>query len=484
MTDAESPIRSYLEFARRQWLLLVIVPAFAVTIAAVVVFRAQPVYRASMKVIVAQAGGQTQTDFGSQALSQTMKNLFESDVVARKTINRLSLDATPPDLLKHVKVSFKPDSSVLDISYDSTSRRQAVVVLGEMARVFERTVDEKLGIRSGQAALTRPTELPVIVAKVFDPPHLEPKRVSPTPVKSLGFAAAFGLALGLVLAFAREGLDARMRNRRDAEKWFGAPVLGTLPKGTCGKPPPRLRGSGEGRYDAVVEAMRSLSANFLFSEDGYSQERPGGKAVLVTSAVHREGKTTVSANLSVELALAGKEIICVEADFRRPRLHRHLGLSPEGVGLADVLEGRATVEEALRPVELVAASENGSPPRAAARGNGSEPHNRTSGQLHVLTTGRTPLDPGSLLTQEAVESLLRELRDRADYVILDSPPLLAVADALPLALQADSVLVIGRQGRTTPDKAEAVRATLEGLGVRKIAVILTDTPREVGYAYA
>jgi tyrosine-protein kinase len=474
MTDTESPIRSYLQFARRQWLLLVIVPASALAIAAILVSRAQPVYRATMKVVVAQAGGQAQTDFGSQALSQTMKNLFESDVVARTTIDRLRLDAEPNELLKQVKVSFKPDSSVLDISYDSTNRSQAVIVLSEMARVFERTVDQKLGIRSGQSALTRPTDLPVIVAKVFDPPHLEPKRVSPTPVKSLGFAAAIGLALGLVLAYARESLDARMRNRREAETWFGAPVLGTLPKGTCGKPPPRLRGGAHRRYDAVAEAVRALSANFQFSQDGAT-----GATVLVTSALHREGKTTVTANLSVELALAGKEVICVEADFRRPRLHRHLGLPPEGLGLADVLEGRADVDEALRTVELTSASENGSSPRT----NGAEPPNRSSGRLRVLTTGRLPSDPGSLLRQEAVESLLRELRTRAEYVFLDAPPLLAVADALPLALQADTVLVVGRQGRTTQDKAEAVRATLEGLGVRKIAVVLTDTPREVGYAY-
>jgi Mrp family chromosome partitioning ATPase len=173
----------------------------------------------------------------------------------------------------------------------------------------------------------------------------------------------------------------------------------------------------------------------------------------------------------------------VEADFRRPRLHRHLGLPPEGLGLADVLDGSAVVDDALRSVELMAASENGSPGRAAGT-NGTEPQSRGSGRLRVLTTGRTPSDPASLLTQEAVESLLRELRGRADYVILDAPPLLAVADALPLALQADTVLVVGRQGRTTQDKAEAVRATLDGLGVRKIAVILTDTPREVGYAYA
>jgi Mrp family chromosome partitioning ATPase/capsular polysaccharide biosynthesis protein len=478
MTDTESPIRSYLQFARRQWLLLVIVPAFALAMAAALIFRATPVYRASMKVVVAQAGGQAQTDFGSQALSQTMKNLFESDVVARTTIDRLGLDATPTDLLKHVKVSFKPDSSVLDITYDSTNKRQAVVALGEMARVFERTVDQKLGIRSGQSALTRPTALPVVVAKVFDPPHLEPKRVSPTPVKSLGFAAAFGLGLGLVLAFARDGLDARMRNRREAEKWFGAPVLGTLPKGTCGKPPPRLRSGTHRRYDAVVEAMRALSANFQFSQEGVS-----GATVLITSALHREGKTTVAANLSVELALAGKKIICVEADFRRPRLHRHLGLPAEGAGLADVLDGRVSVEDALRPVELSAASENGSLP-LAADGNGAARPGRGSGSLQVLTTGRMPSDPASLLTQEAVKSLLFELRARADYVILDAPPLLAVADALPLALQADTVLVVGRQGRTTQDKAEAVRATLEGLGVSKIAVILTDTPREVGYAYA
>jgi Mrp family chromosome partitioning ATPase/capsular polysaccharide biosynthesis protein len=474
MAESDSPVQTYVGFVRRQALLLVLVPLIAAGVAAFATSRATSVYRAEMKVVVLQAGGQTQADIGSQALSQTMKNLLESDTVARQTIRRLRLDTTPDDLLKKVHVSFQPDSGVLDVSYDSTSKSQAVVVLGEISRAFERTVDRKLGVHSGSSTLRQPSAAPVVIAKEFDPPHLKPGRVSPTPVKSMAFAGALGLALALVLAFARESLDARIRNRREAETWFGAPVLASLPKGACGKPPPELRRGH--RNPATIEASRVLAANFQFSPAGVN-----GPAVLVTSALREEGKTTVAANLAAALALAGKDVIGVEADLRRPRLHRHFGVEPEGIGLADVLSGEASLEHALRPVDIAMAPTNGGSPgaRPIQTNDGG-----AAGRLWLIPSGRMPSDPASLLTQEAVERVLGQLRSRADYVIVDAPPLLAVADALPLALQCDTVLVVGRQGRTTKDKAEAVRATLEGLGVRHMAVVVTEAPHQVRYAYA
>lgn len=473
--DLQSPMRIYVRFLRRHLWLLVIVTAWALGATAFVTFRQDSVYRATMKVVVAQTGGTSQPDIGSQKLSQTMSNLLESDVVASSVIRELSLDTTPNELLKKLKVSFKPDSSVLDITFDSTDKQAAVVILREFSRSFQRLVDVRLGVRSGQGALSDPGALPVIVATVFDPPHLEPERVSPNPPRTLAFAGALGLAAALMLAFARESLDAGIRDRDDAEKWFGAPVVGTLPKGSVGQPPPEV-GGRENRD--LVEAMRVLSANLQFSEVGVH-----GPTILVTSAQNAEGKTTVAANLAVELAMSGKDVICVDADTRRPRLHVNLRLGEDGRGLTDVVRGSFDLDNALEVVKLAVPSQDGRPLfRMYREETVAAPV--TTGRLRALRAGRAAPGSATIFTRDVVRELIETLGSQADYVIIDSPPLLALADAFPLALQADSVLVVARLDRTTKQRAGAVRTTLEGLGVRNVAVVLTDAPSRDRYHYS
>src|SRR6266508_4043514 len=312
LTDSETPLRHYLRLLRRQAWLVIFLPALTLGVTAVVVFTQHSVYRATMKIVVAQAGGQSQPDFGSQQLSQTMKTLLESDVVAKEVIDNVGLETTPPKLLKKVHVSFRPDSSVLDVSYDSTSKPQALAVLDEYRKVFIRLVDENLGVRSRGSVLGGRVTLPGVVVNVFDPPHLQPDAISPKPAKTLGFAGALGLALGLMLAFARESLDDRVRGWREAEEWFGAPVVGTLPKRTRGTRPAGVAGRGR-ESESLLEALNLLRANLEFSPTGVA-----GPTILVTSALSGEGKTTVAANLGSVLAMGGHTVICVEADLRRP----------------------------------------------------------------------------------------------------------------------------------------------------------------------
>jgi polysaccharide biosynthesis transport protein len=466
-------MRTYVRFLKRHLWLLVLVVASALAATAFVTLRQDSVYRATMKVVVVQTGGTSQPEIGSQKLSQTMSNLLESDVVATSVIRRLSLDTTPHELLKDLDVSFKPDSSVLDVTFDSTNKQGAVVVLREFSRAFQRLVDSKLGVRSGRGALGDQGTLPVIVATVFDPPHLKPGRVSPQPARTLAFAGAIGLAAALILAFARESLDAGIRDRGEAEKWFGAPVLGMLPKGSVGRPPPEV----EGRPNRdLVDAMRVLSANLQYSEAAVR-----GPTVLVTSAQTSEGKTTVAANLAVELAMSGKSVICVDADTRRPRLHDLLRLSDAKHGLTDVIAGDLELDEALQTVRLVVPSQNGG--RFQRAPNDAVPAS-ASGRLQALRAGSAHAGSSSTFTRDAVRELLQELSSKADFVVVDAPPLLSLADAFPLVLQADSVLVVARLDRTTRERAGAVRTTLEGLGARSVAVVLTDAPARDGYHYS
>ncbi len=468
MAEPSPPLRHYLRFLRRQGWLIVLVPAVAIAFGLYLVSRQESIYRAKMGIFVAQAGGQFQPQLGTQPLTQTMTNILESEVIARRVVDELNLPITSGALLKKLRVKVKPDSSVLDVSYDSPNKRRAVIVLNQVAKEFKVVIRETLG--AGTLKNSGPFR---IVATVFNPPHLEPRRVSPQPVKVLSFAGALGLALGLIFAFARESLDNRLRGRRDAEEWYGAPVIGALPRAVRGKPPASIASKPRRNQQKVIEALQLLRANYQFSA-GLT-----GPTLLVTSALDREGKTTVVANLSMALAMAGKDVICVEADVRRPALHRLLGAPEPAPGLVDVVEGRIGVDEALHEIELFRPATNGGQPAESATGtatssNGPARGSSFGGRLRLLPAGQRPANPAAVLSAERIGELVKDLSARASYVIFDSPPLLSAGEALPLALNVDSVIVVARQGRTTRERARAVRATLDGLGTRQLAVVIMD----------
>jgi capsular polysaccharide biosynthesis protein/Mrp family chromosome partitioning ATPase len=460
---------------RQAWLVaLVVLIAIATSIA--VTSTQDDVYRSSMKIVVGQRGGLlTVGSSGAiEPLTQTLSNLLESDVVAATVIERLDLDKSPRGLLGQIHVSSAPESAVLEVSYTTTQRQTAARILGEVGAVFTELVDEKLG-RAAQA------ELP-ITASIFDPAHLNPGTIAPRPNRNMAIAGALGLALGLILAFIRESLDDRVRGRRDAERWFGAPVIGALPKGVRGKPPFGVAGRPAPSKASLVESLQLLRANLQFSEAGMK-----GPTALVTSALPEEGKSSVVANVGVSLAMAGFDVVCVEADMRRPRLQHLLGLKAQRYGLVEVVDGQLPVEEALQEVTL-ASGGNGALHRARASGN---PRSETraekaaGGRLRVLPAGALPSNPADVLTSDGVQRLIDDLRKDADYILIDTPPILLVGDAFPLVRVSDNIIVVAREGRTRRGTAQAVRATLESLvGVPRVSVVLTDwNGREAAYGY-
>jgi Mrp family chromosome partitioning ATPase len=277
-----------------------------------------------------------------------------------------------------------------------------------------------------------------------------------TPVVVAGFA---GLLLGVVLAVVGEALESRIRDRREAEDAFGAPVLGAFPKKLNR---PRAPGVAVGaNADDRAAALALLDVRV--EADPRNRARTGS-AVLVTSPGPRTGKAAVAGNLAAALAHSGARVVCVDADVLRPALHAYLGTPSDLPGLVDVLESSVELEEALIGVEFAPASTNGAT---------AQPR----GRLEVLQAGRPPSRP-DLLTLETVDRLLTLLRERAEYVVLDAPTLL-VSDVFPLAVNSDKVLIVARRGRTTKSQADSARRTLDGLGVEDVGVVLTDVrPRD------
>ena len=476
----KSPLHHYLAVLNREAWLILVVTAVTLAGAALFAFTKDPMYRASMTMTVTESttGRDPTSELANTELMQTVSQLLKSHIVADRVIRNLGLDTTPSKFLKRLHSSYTPGSSVLKITFDSKSKASAAAVLAEVGEVYDDLVREKLGPR----AAPRGSALPEVDVEVFDTPHTGSEAISPRPVRTLAFAGVLGLALGIGLAFLREGLDEKIRSRGDAEQWFSAPVIATLPR--------RLRGGrkasvAEARSanPALVSAVEVLRANLL-----YARPQALGRSLLVTSPMAQEGKSFVAANLAFALASSGEDVIGIDADLRRPALHRYLGADLGRGGLSEVFAGRLGVEEALQQIwlpETVAQSQDG---RRRVSGRQAPPRESSpngEGRLRVLTAGPrsgASRDPATIVSGERVRELIAYLRENADLVIFDGPPLF-IAEAFPLAIQADSVLLVARQGQTTREKARSAQSTLAGLGVEHLAVVLTDADPIDDYRY-
>ena len=230
MSDARQPeeagigLRQYLDvLRRRKWTVLVIL-ALAVGASSLLTLSEQSVYRAEATIAVGQGRGLFNPQNGNsiQPFSQTMKELLESTVVARTVIHDLRLPLTPQQLLNKVSVSFNPDSAALDVSVLDHQPAKARAIAASMSSQFTRLVAERFGTTGSAGS-------PPVRAFVWDPAHVVPGRVSPTPTRNLIIAAALGLVLGLLAAFLRDHFDRSLRTTDEIEKAFGVPVIAQIP---------------------------------------------------------------------------------------------------------------------------------------------------------------------------------------------------------------------------------------------------------------
>jgi len=479
-----SALNQYLAVLNRQAWLILLVTGVTIAIAAALTLRKDPVYRATMTMGISQSTAPGQPGvFGDTELMQTATSMLHSQIVAGRVISALNLNTTPTRFLRRLHSSFAPGSPVLNISFDSGSKRSAAAVLTEVGTVFDQRVEELYGDTASSTSPNQNNALPVVDAKVFDHPVTASKPISPRPVRTLAFAGVLGLAFGIALAFLREGLDERIRSRADAEEWLGAPVIATLPR--------RLRGGkratvvqARAANPALIASVEVLRANLL-----YAQPLELGRSLLVTSPMPSEGKSLVAANLAYALATSGEDVVCVDVDLRRPSLHRYFGLDRDVNGVSEVFMGRADLEDSLREISVTEAVSRSAVdgPQLVAHGQAATQIGVESsdGRLRVLTAGaRTgpSRDPGTIVNGDRIQDIIDQLRSETDFVVFDGPPLF-VAEAFPLAIKADRVLIVARQGRTTREKARSAQSTLSGLGVTNASVVLTDAAAIDDYRY-
>jgi len=470
-------LRQYLAVIRRQaWVIILLTVACAAA-AVFVSTRQDPVYRASTKIVVGQGRALFGPDvsFAVEPFTQTMTELLQSDVVAGRVIREQNLSINATELLDRVEITSKPDTSVLEVTYDDTDKGRAVRVLGELAASFTQLIDEGLG--GGRTATPTPsasdaTSAEPVSATVFDPAHLEPGQVSPKPVRTLVIATIVGLIVGLAVAFLRDLLASRVRDQAEAEAAFGAPVVGVLPRGTVGSNPAELELLTSKSAGRVRQSFEMLSATMRFSLKSENLS-----VILVTSGMPEEGKTTVAANLAFALARSGRRVVVVEGDTRRPALHAFFGHPPAGLGMLDVVSGAASLDHALVDIPL-SLREPAEPDLGRRRGARSattalEPP-AEAGELLLLPAGHKGQGTPPILSVSQAATMIANLREYADCIVFDSAPLLLAGDAFPFAQLANEVLVVCRERASSRRQAERVRSRLRSIGVEEFSVVLTE----------
>ena len=265
-----------------------------------------------------------------------------------------------------------------------------------------------------------------------------------------------GLFLGMVSAFFLEYLDQTIKSSADVERALEIPVLGLIPidphGGHEGRRNSRRRGaipliSRAAPDDPTSEAYRALRTNVTF----VSAEHRSLKVICVTSPGPGEGKSTTAANLAITLGQQGAHTLLVDADLRRPLVHRAFNLVQEP-GLTDILVGTATLREAVRP-------------------------NVVAG-LDVLPGGALPPNPSELLGSEAMHRLVAELRTQFDYIIFDTPPALAVTDATVLGATADAVILVLRAGETEETAAQRTVELFRRVQARVAGTVLNGVEKQ------
>lgn len=504
-------LRDYLNVLRaRKW--TIIQAAVIVTITALVVSLIQPKqYVSEARVLISERDtgaalfGTVLPEFSSQPerALQTQVQLMQLRPIAESTIRTLNLEMSPDRLLTRVEVKAVGATNIVVIRVRQTDPERAAEIANTMAEEYvawsketkreslkaaaaevevrlsqsreeilaigRRIADSgksddlsaELGIATGgYTALAEKYEqlkineqLELGSGRLVSPAVAVDDPILPDPKRDAALGLAVGLLFGVGMAFLNEYLDNTIKSNEEAEKLVKAPVLGHIPLEKFEKGETRRLTIAQRPGSAAAESYRVLrnSLDFINFEHKI-------KTLLVTSAAPAEGKSTVAANLAASIAQAGQKVVLLSCDFRRPTTEQFFGV-PNMIGLSDVLMGAHTVKAALqRP--------------------GDE-------QLLVMTSGKMPPNPSELLASTKMHELIEHLEEWADWIIIDTPPVLAVSDAAAVARWADGVLIVNRANVSTREATRKAREILDKVGAHIVGCVIWgfEVGSAGGYGY-
>lgn len=482
-----SALLNALQTVKDRWWMVAIAMVGGAVIAFAVAVTSTKQYTAESSLLIRQSNLQTLIDpnasQGSEdpaRLAATNLLLVTSTAVARNVQTALGTKESASDLTGQVSASANPDADIITIQATDPNPARAARLANAFAEqfvAFERAQSQQQAgagaarLRSEIAGLpsTATAERDQLVqalrnvlalqavttgdATVIDTATPPSSASSPNLKRAPVLGLLAGLAIGLAAVFLSDLFDRRIKTIEDFETAYGLRAIGSVPR--LARPRPATN-------PELLESFRILRSalSYLASDSEV-------RTVLVTSAVSGEGKTTVATGLAYAAAMAGQQVVLVEADLRRPSFQKQFGFEKQAelglykAGLTNVLLGDASVDDVLHtPIDGL-------------------------GTLRILPGGPFSPHPSDLLLRPEMSLLIEDLARQADLVVIDTPPLLPVADTQVLLEQPviDASLIVCRTYMTTRDQARRTRAVLDRERVRKAALVVVGGHEATEYSY-
>jgi receptor protein-tyrosine kinase len=535
-TTTKARITDYIRpLTARLWLIVV---AVVVATGGVYLYYhgKSPIYSASTSVYYLDPGDPVTGQASAGNTDRTVADqatLLDSRDTAELVAARIGYHGTPLELLRQVSISSQQGQDFINIAAQNGTAAGAAAIANGFADTLEASllqgvltrVSEAIRITKNELAQVPPgtgtitqrglldqqlyrlqLELkdPELIARVVDPAAAPSSPTSPKPVQSALFAFLLSLLGSVGLAYGLERFDHRLKNPEEMEHAYERALLAVVPH--TSDPSPVRSGEAELNFD-FREPFRVLRTNLELE----TLDNPP-KTIVVTSAVPGEGKSTIVRNLSLAFRERGHSVVIVDLDLRRPTLGSLFGVGRHR-GVTELLRGELDIDEALRSVKVgllpfdaflhskawklssvdgrgnaeidrEGSVEGGGVAASGQNGNGN---GIVHPEVTLLLSGDLPANPAGVLASESLIEMLNHLRERFDIVLIDTAPVLAVTDTVPLLRSADGVLIVGRVGYTTRDTAKRLMEFLGRIpGMRLIGVVANDLARleAEGYGYS
>jgi capsular exopolysaccharide synthesis family protein len=417
------------------WLWLIIACMIIVGIGVYAITDKMPrVYRAGTTFSVG-LGSNSFNSSDQERLLGTYSQLATKEPILTTVISKLNLGLLPGDLQEHITVRTSRNTLLITLLVEDNDPVRAAAIANSIVE----TLDDQSRALLGNDRLIRQS-----VVQLIEPARPIRSPISPRVMRSSVIAAAFGgmLALGIVVLTGL--LDHIVRSREQVEEMIGKPVLATIPipgwHGLHGREPLSLTKPGS----AVGETYRLLVARL--DREALMGD---GRTICVVSVGPDQGGGVVAANMAIEAARTGKQVILVDSNFRKPEQHRWFTCSGER-GLGDLLMQHTAADVHDYVIETQVAN------------------------LRLLPTG-TAVEPFALgLTFEHLTHIWRQLRTHADLLIVDSAPLLAASEATVVAGSCDATLLITRAGETSLEQVRRAYEHLEDFRIMAAGIVITN----------
>jgi capsular exopolysaccharide synthesis family protein len=478
----ERGLASYVQTLRERFWLILLAVAITTGAAILYVATASKTYEAEADILVTpvppQSGLLTSLGLISQSADpvreiETVARYIDTNEVAARAQKGLSgvpeAEGTTQDLLSHISAEPVADSNIVAVTASASTADDAAKIANvfvasaidyRTAQLHDRVATAIHGLNA--QLRQHPPDTHSLEAQLSELKRLESgpdptvqpatkavpptSQSSPKPALSIAGGLLVGLVLGIGGAFAYQALDPRLSREEQLRARFRLPILARIPRESRAQRNAPI--SPENLSPGALEAYRALRASLGPGRAGDGRAR----AVLITSPSASEGKTTTAVNLATSLTLAGRKVILMDGDLRKPEIGPSLGVN-SSKGLVSVLLGEASLDEAL-----VSSSELGS-------------------DLKLLLAEQTAPWTSEIFSLPTTQPLVDEARSRADFVIIDSSPLSEVIDALPLAAAVDHVLVVVRLGKTRIGQLTELGELMVENDIRPAGFAVVGAPR-------